>query len=400
MSSSSVPPPERLYTPPPGSVTSRLYTPPPLRIESEMPPISRSTVAPETVRGRRRALALLLVASTLALLWVASALWVGILLGMVMAFTAQPAYRTLAERFGGRRRRLAAALTTLLYGVSAAVAGVALVVATAREVLAIGRHLQGRLEVGTLSDLVGQRFVRILLGLGLDDAKVMGRLRGEVGRWSNQAAEAAGLVLSTTTGLVVGFVIALFTMYYVLLQWWNVTLRLERVLPLDPAHTRALMIEFRDVGRSAFVGTIATAAIQGVFAGIGYAAAGVPQAFGWALATTLASFIPLFGTSLVWGPVAAWLAAHDRFPAAIFVLAWGVVVVTSLTDYWIRPRLVGAQKHGHPLLMLVSLLGGFEVMGLAGLIVAPMIASLFLAVFNIYERALAGPADGGRESGG
>jgi predicted PurR-regulated permease PerM len=38
------------------------------------------------------------------------------------------------------------------------------------------------------------------------------------------------------------------------------------------------------------------------------------------------------------------------------------------------------------LLTLVSLIGGIEVMGLAGLIVAPIVMSLFLAVLRIYER--------------
>lgn len=388
----SEPPPSSLRTPIPALAGDDHLPPPSLgtpipRIESELPPLSTSSVAPETAKGRRRALALLLVGSSLALLWVASSLWVGILLGMVMAFTAQPAYRTIATRLA--RRRLAAALTTLLYGTAAATAGLALVVATGREVLGIATRIQQRLEVGSMAELVGVRGARILARLGLREDAAMERLRSEVAQLSANAAAAAGAVLSATTGIVVGFVIALFTMYYVLLQWWNITLRLERVLPLDPAHTRALMIEFRDVGRSAFIGTLATAIIQGCLGGMGYAAAGVPNAFAWALATTLASFLPLFGTSVVWFPIGAWLAAQDRLFSAVFVLAWGTFVVTSLVDYWIRPRLVGAQRHAHPLLMLVSLIGGFEVMGLAGLIVAPMIASLFLAVFNIYERVLA-----------
>jgi len=58
----------------------------------------------------------------------------------------------------------------------------------------------------------------------------------------------------------------------------------------------------------------------------------------------------------------------------------------ALADYVIRPRLVGGKDHGHPLLMLFALLGGIEVFGLAGLIVAPILMSLFLAALRIYER--------------
>jgi predicted PurR-regulated permease PerM len=70
----------------------------------------------------------------------------------------------------------------------------------------------------------------------------------------------------------------------------------------------------------------------------------------------------------------------------VFILLWGFLVVSLATDYVIRPRLVGKKGHGHPLLTLVSLIGGIEVMGLAGLIVAPIVMSLFLAVLRIYER--------------
>jgi predicted PurR-regulated permease PerM len=41
--------------------------------------------------------------------------------------------------------------------------------------------------------------------------------------------------------------------------------------------------------------------------------------------------------------------------------------------------------------MLVALLGGIEVFGLAGVLVGPVIMSLFLAIMRIYERDTATP---------
>ena len=359
----------------------------PPRLETELPPVSTSSVAPETARGRQRALAALLVVSALAMLWIASYLWVGILLGMVMAFTAQPVYRRLAARFP--RRRLVAATVPACYAVLASTLGTGLIASAAREMFAVAGVARQRMGEGSVTNLIGVHGVALFGRLGVNEQQLSSHARREIERLSSATGDLVSTFVSTTTNVVVGFVIALFTMYYVLLQWWNISLRLELILPIAPAHPRALMIEFRDVGRSAFIGTIATAVLQGVLAGIGYALVGVPQPIAWALMTTLSSFLPLVGTALVWLPIAAWLAAHDRVLAGVFLAAWGLIIVTSLTDYVIRPRLVGAQRHAHPLLMLVSLIGGFEAMGLAGLIVAPMIASLFLAVFNIYERAVA-----------
>ena len=71
---------------------------------------------------------------------------------------------------------------------------------------------------------------------------------------------------------------------------------------------------------------------------------------------------------------------------AVLLAAWGILIVTSLADYVIRPRIVGARGHGHPLLTLIALLGGIEVFGLAGLIIAPIVMSVFVAAFRLYER--------------
>jgi predicted PurR-regulated permease PerM len=71
---------------------------------------------------------------------------------------------------------------------------------------------------------------------------------------------------------------------------------------------------------------------------------------------------------------------------AVLLAAYGVLIVTSLADYVIRPGIVGARGHGHPLLTLIALLGGIEVFGLAGLIVAPIAMSVFVAAFRLYER--------------
>ena len=160
----------------------------------------------------------------------------------------------------------------------------------------------------------------------------------------------------------------------------------ERIAPLEPRHTRALIIEAREVGRTAFIGTIATAIVQGMLAGIGYAVLGVPQPVTWAVVTALASFLPVIGTAIVWVPVSAYLVMDGHPVRAVLMAIYGVVIVTSLADYVIRPRIVGSRGHGHPLLTLIALLGGIEVFGLAGLIVAPIVMSVFVAAFRLYER--------------
>jgi len=353
--------------------------------DTELPRLFVGPVAAQIRRERRIALTVVLLASFATVAWIASPLWVGIALGTVMAFTAQPVYRKLCARFR-ERRHLAAALVTVLGGALVTVAGIVAIYVITDELIQLTTLFQKKMASGSLVDLVGEKGAKIVDRLGIRRSELMGRIHHELSTATTYATSAVAVILQTTTSAILGLVIALMTMYYVLLEWPSIAVRLERVLPLDPRHTRALILEFRDVGRSSFIGALATAIVQGLLGGVGYAIVGVSNSVTLGILTAIASFLPLVGTALVWAGVAIYLAVTGQLLAGLFVAAWGLLVVMTLADYVIRPRLVGGKDHGHPLLMLFALLGGIEVFGLVGLIVAPILMSLFLAVLRIYER--------------
>jgi predicted PurR-regulated permease PerM len=197
---------------------------------------------------------------------------------------------------------------------------------------------------------------------------------------------AAGLVLSATTSALIGLLIGSITMYYALVEWAAISTRLERVMPLDPRHTRALMLEFREVGRSALLGLLATAAVQAVLAAMAYAAFGLSNALSWGMLTGLASFIPVLATATVWVPVSIYFFFQGWVASGILMLVYGVFLITGFGEYWLRPRLVGGRGKGQPLLMLVAALGGISLFGLPGIVAGPIMMSLFLAILRIYER--------------
>ena len=74
---------------------------------------------------------------------------------------------------------------------------------------------------------------------------------------------------------------------------------------------------------------------------------------------------------------------------AIFLATWGALVVGTV-DNFIRPRLCGSRMALHPLLVFLSMFGGVAVFGMMGLLVGPLIASLFMAMVRIYRRDFLG----------
>jgi predicted PurR-regulated permease PerM len=351
---------------------------------SEGSPPSRGP-AHYVARTRKWALIAVVLISFFGAAAIAEPLWIPLVFGGVMAISAHRPYALIAGKLGVRRSSWAAGLVTLGSGLLLAIVGTFVLVALTNELMKLVTHLNEHSN-GSLDELIGSRPAHAIQQLGFDTAKLYAWIQRQAEVAAAIAAKGVAVVFRTTSQAVLGLVIALFTMYYVLREGEGIALRIERVSPLDPRHTRALIAEAREVGRTAFIGTIATALIQGALAGIGYAVLGVPQPVTWAIVTALASFLPVIGTLVVWVPLSGYLVL-DGHPVRGLVLAlWGIFIVTSLADYVIRPRIVGGRGHRHPLLTLIALLGGIEVFGLAGLIIAPIIMSVFVAALRIYER--------------
>lgn len=334
-------------------------------------------------RTERHALAVLTGLAFLAVAWMASPLLFGLTLGTVLGFTAQPLQGWLTKRFR-QRPRLAAAASTLLGGLAMVGGGAAAIVIATREIVAATRVIQADVVAG--SAFAGPRATSWLARLGIHREALAARLHEELGRIANLAAQGAGVVFQFSTSALLTLVVALWTMYYVLVDWAGISRHLERISPLNPRDTRELVTEFQDVGRRAFVGTVATAIVQGLLASLGFALTGVPQPATWGALLGILSFIPAIGTMLVWVPAAVWLLTTGHIVRAVIVVAWSLVVVMALNDYVVRPRLVGGGGDAHPLLMLVALLGGISVFGISGVVLGPVIVSLFVAATHIYER--------------
>jgi len=120
----------------------------------------------------------------------------------------------------------------------------------------------------------------------------------------------------------------------------------------------------------------------------------VPEPLFFGIATALASLIPGVGTLLVWVPAGLYLFAIGHPAKAIIELVWGALLVVGLSDYLIRPRLVGDEAMP-ALMVFIALFGGLKALGLPGLIVGPVVMALAVAVLRLYageqERTLHAP---------
>ena len=123
------------------------------------------------------------------------------------------------------------------------------------------------------------------------------------------------------------------------------------------------------------------AIVQGALGGLAFWALGVGPALLWAVVMGFLSLLPAVGTALVWLPVALYLFAIGATWQAIALIAFGVFVI-GLVDNVLRPLLVGKDTKMPDYVVLLSTLGGMTVFGFNGFVIGPIVAAMFMAVWD------------------
>jgi predicted PurR-regulated permease PerM len=331
------------------------------------------------------ALGVLALLAVFSIVWVSQPVAVGILLGVLAAFALEPIYLWLLAR---TKRPVTSSLACvgLAFITCVVVLGaIASLLVTRGTVLVT--QLIVSLEPGGLLRSSAERLIQDF-GLQGQTRVVIEKLRSAATDIASHIASIAAMIASGSFSLLLMVFFAMLAIYFVLRRGRALERAAVVALPLEPAHSLAMIEELHLVGRTALVGTFVTGVVQGVLAGLGFWALGLPESAFFAAVTALASLIPGVGTLLVWVPAAIYLMLTSHLWGGIALLIWGAVAVVGVSDYVVRPRLVGGHGSMPALLTFAALFGGVEVFGLIGLIVGPLCMSLAVALLRIYVREM------------
>ena len=97
----------------------------------------------------------------------------------------------------------------------------------------------------------------------------------------------------------------------------------------------------------------------------------------------LAALIPVFAEWMVILPIAAFLAVTN-FVTAMWFLVTGIIFMYVVPELILRPYFVGYTSKIHPLLLLVSFIGGAMAGGILGFFVAPTVVAVLTAIYSHY----------------
>ncbi len=342
-------------------------------------------------RIQRNTFLILLIAVSLAFGWVLLPFAGAIFWALVLAILFSPINQRCLRRVGGRRN-LAAVLTLLVCLLLVILPLTLVTLSLVKEASAVYQQIQsGELDFLAYFKQMVAAMPQWLHGMLADmDLLDLSSLQQRVGAGALQGSQQiASRVLGigqNTLEFLIGFGLMLYVFFFLLRDGPGLVEQVRRALPLEAGHKSYLFEKFTTVVRATVKGNIAVAAVQGALGGLMFAFLGIQGAVLWGVVMALLSLLPAVGAAIVWLPVALYLILTGFLIKGVLLLAFGVLVI-GLVDNLLRPILVGKDTEMPDYLVLVSTLGGISLFGLSGFVVGPMIAALFISVWDLYSNA-------------
>ncbi len=193
------------------------------------------------------------------------------------------------------------------------------------------------------------------------------------------------IIMKSISSLAINLFVMIFVLYFMLIGGKKMEAYVNDILPFNETNTREVIHEINMIVRSNAIGIPLLAIIQGGVATIGYLLFGAPNILMLGFLTSFATIIPMVGTSLVWFPVAAYLAISGDWFNAIGIAAYGAIVV-SQSDNLIRFILQKKMADIHPLITIFGVVIGLPLFGFMGVIFGPLLLSLFFLFVDMFKK--------------
>jgi predicted PurR-regulated permease PerM len=314
---------------------------------------------------------------------------------VVLAFLLHPVHERLSRRLKGRSMLSAGIITCLTPFLVLAPLSVFGVVFAGQVASLIGYlrgqsflahpQLLGRLES---YPLLGEVLRWSSANFPVSAAQIQGWITGEMQAVLKSAASAGGSLALGLFGTVVGFFMMLFLLFFLLRDGRAILEHLTRLIPLEAVRRERLLDYLARVTRAVVFGSTATALIQGIFVGVGFALAGLPSPVVFGAVATIAALLPA-GAAVVLVPAVLYLAVTGHWIGAVFLAVWtGLLAVVENVA---RPLLTAHRAHVSTLAVFVGAVGGVSAFGVLGLVIGPVLLSFVVALVRFTAEVRGAP---------
>lgn len=314
-------------------------------------------------------------------------------LAITLTIIIFPIYRAILKRLRNLRY-LSAILTTVLTG---ALVIFPMVVISAIFITKLGHFVQGLsvdLGSGSLKESLTPFLTTIhdwvfnIVGSAPSVDELMTSLINSLKNVGKEIYEFSPHVISTTASIVINFFLMLLFVVVFLAEGGRLNNWILETSPLSTSHWKEIARNVRITITSSILAIFVIAFVQGSLLALGFWAAGFQNVYGWWLVAIFMSLIPVIGSPACYITAAVVLFTQGNNHGGVLFLIYGFGFI-SVIDNFIRPILVRGGVPMHPVLIFVALVGAVRFFGPIGLLVGPVLLSVFLSAINIYRREYA-----------
>jgi predicted PurR-regulated permease PerM len=194
--------------------------------------------------------------------------------------------------------------------------------------------------------------------------------------------------VSYATGLamfIINLMIAVFVCFFLLADGDKLYAALLRIFPEE--HKNVMMEYFNHLDMilsGVFIGNAYAALSVSTLSVIVFYAFGLSHILALASLIFIASVIPMFAGYMVLVVLAVIRYFSLGLESAVTFFVVSSIIIYAPPELILRPYLAGIKSHIHPLLILLTFLGGAFVGGIAGFFAAPILLGLIIAAYRVY----------------
>lgn len=211
---------------------------------------------------------------------------------------------------------------------------------------------------------------------------------------SELASQIGNLLVANLTSFTQGtlvfflnFFLMIYAMFFFLIQGTKILKKIGYYTPLNQDEFQQMIDRGLSITRATLKGALLIGVLQGSLVGFAFWVIGIKGAAFWGAISVAMSVIPSVGSAIIWMPAAVYLFFTGDVFSAIGLFIWGAGIVGTI-DNILRPYLIGQDTKMPDLLIFLSTIGGLSFFGMVGFIIGPIVAGLFLTIWDIYRHTL------------
>jgi predicted PurR-regulated permease PerM len=247
-------------------------------------------------------------------------------------------------------------------------------------------YLQHQYDTGVFNDFVlNSAVIQKLFSIAdINQKEIFQQVIGVLSKTSLQIFSNVTALLSFSIKFILNLLSMLLILFFLFKDGDKLSAGFYKALPFPEDIERDIVGRINSVIKILFAGNLFIMFLQGLVVGIGFWVFGLSTPLLWAAITAILSLIPAIGTFLIWIPAVIYLIATGSYISAIILGLWCLLGYLVLENI-VKTKLFGKQLNFHPLIFFFLLLGSIQAFNLPGVIIGPVLLSLFFSLWELYK---------------